>query len=187
MVDTTSDFAVVGNVVNVAFYLVAIVDNSDRGIVTGNYLYGTNDTNLTLLSEADCADITIQGNTIRGFSAAQGEIDLQSATTVFTGNVVVGTGLINIAADAIVRNNQGFVTENSGTGSIASGTTSDVIAHGLDVTPTVDDIVITLAENPTNTPGAIWVDTLGVTNFTVNCENDPGASNLDFGWRAAVL
>jgi len=86
-----------------------------------------------------------------------------------------------------IRNNMGWVTENSGTGSIVSGTTSDIITHGLSVTPTVDDIVITLAENPTNTPGAIWVDTIGATYFTVNCENNPGASNLDFGWKAIVL
>ena len=81
----------------------------------------------------------------------------------------------------------GYVTENSGTGSIASGTTADVITHGLDVTPTIADISITLAEDPTASPGAIWVDTIGAANFTVNCENDPGASNLDFGWRAVVL
>ena len=47
--------------------------------------------------------------------------------------------------------------------------------------------MVTLAENPTNTPGAIWVDTITSTQFNVNCENDPGASNLDFGWRAVVL
>jgi len=78
--------------------------------------------------------------------------------------------------------NEGYVTENGGTGSIASGTTADVIAHGCSYTPVLADIIITLGENPTNTPGAIWVDTIGAANFTVNCENDPGASNLDFSW-----
>jgi hypothetical protein len=82
----------------------------------------------------------------------------------------------------IIRNNLGHVTENSGTGSITSGSTSDVITHGCSFTPTAADITITLTENPTNTPGAIWVDTIGATYFTVNCENDPGASNLDFSW-----
>ena len=75
--------------------------------------------------------------------------------------------------------------ENSGTDTIPSGgpPASKVVAHGLPYTPTLDQIIITLGENPTNTPGAIWVDTIGAANFTVNCENDPGASNLDFGWR----
>lgn len=96
-------------------------------------------------------------------------------------------GVDGTLTNVTIRNNVGFVTENSGTGSIASGTTSDVIAHGLAVTPTADQIIITLTENPTNTPGAIWVDTIGGTNFTVNCENDPGASNLDFSWRVVPL
>lgn len=94
------------------------------------------------------------------------------------GAVISGTP----ASAFIVRNNPSFVTENSGTGSIASGATTDVITHGLSYTPTAAEIVITLTENPTNTPGAIWVDTIDGTNFTVNCENDPGASNLDFSW-----
>ena len=84
----------------------------------------------------------------------------------------------------IVRYNKGHVTEASGTGSITSGGTTDVITHGLAITPTIDDVAITLGENPSNTPGAIWVDTFTSTQFTVNCENDPGASNLDFGWSA---
>lgn len=78
------------------------------------------------------------------------------------------------------------LTENSGTGSITSGSTTDVITHGLMHTPSIDDITITFAENPTNDPGNIWVDTITSTQFTVNCRNDPGASNLDFGWRVRI-
>lgn len=97
-------------------------------------------------------------------------------------------GMIVISgANTIVRENIGFVTENSGTDTIAAANTAVVIAHGLAVTPTVDDIHITLAENPTNDIGLIWVDTIGAVNFTVNCRAVPGASALDFGWQAIVL
>lgn len=82
-----------------------------------------------------------------------------------------------------LRDNIGYVTENSGSDSIASGTTSKAIAHGLSVTPSAEDFTIIGKENPTNDVGTIWVDTIGATNFTVNVENDPGASNWDFGWR----
>jgi hypothetical protein len=75
-----------------------------------------------------------------------------------------------------------YVTENAGTGTINNGGTSATVTHGLSYTPARADITITLGENPTNTPGAIWVDTIGATTFQVNCENDPGASNLDFSW-----
>ncbi|MDY6966101.1 MAG: right-handed parallel beta-helix repeat-containing protein [Halobacteriota archaeon] len=98
-----------------------------------------------------------------------------------------GAGIEVAGSNTFVGFNIGYITENSGTGSITSGGTTDVITHGLSVTPTAEDISITLKENPTNTPGAIWVDTITSTQFTVNCENDPGASNLDFGWRAIVL
>lgn len=82
-----------------------------------------------------------------------------------------------------IRDVYGFVTENSGTATITNPATTEVVAHGLDVTPTVDDFTITLAENPTNAITALWVDTIGAANFTVNVEPAPGASNLDFGWH----
>ena len=90
-------------------------------------------------------------------------------------------------ATNIVRNNSGYTTENSGTATILNENTSIAVAHGLAVTPTVDDISVVLAENPTNDPGNIWVDTIGAANFTINCRNDPGASNLDLAWQAIVL
>lgn len=36
-------------------------------------------------------------------------------------------------------------------------------------------------------PGNIWVSDMTASGFTVNCRNDPGASDLDFGWQAIVL
>lgn len=95
---------------------------------------------------------------------------------------LVDGGATRLVVDAFYP----FVGKNKGTDSIANSSTSKQVAHGLSVTPTVDDFTITLAENPTNTPGAIWVDSIGAANFTVNCENDPGVSNLDFGWCVRV-
>jgi len=130
----------------------------------------------------------VSGNRAEGCGIGISE-EASGDNNFITGNDVTGntTPLAKVGASTIVRNNKGWVTENSGTGSIASGATAATITHGLSVTPTVDDIMVTLAENPTNTPGAIWVDTITSTQFNVNCENDPGASNLDFGWRAVVL
>lgn len=71
---------------------------------------------------------------------------------------------------------------NSGASTITNGNTSVVVAHGLSVTPTAQQIHIIGKENPTNDIGNIWVDTIGAANFTVNIRNDPGASNWDFGW-----
>lgn len=79
------------------------------------------------------------------------------------------------------------VVKNSGTATILSAATSVVVTHGLGVTPTLDDIRVTMGESPTNDPGNVWVDTITATQFTINCRNDPGVSNLDLGWQAIVL
>ena len=115
-------------------------------------------------------------------SGAHG-IKCEFLTYVNGGAIVNSTsGVTDSATYLRAKNVVGYVTENSGTGSITAAVTSDIITHGLSYTPVLADISVTLGENPTNTPGAIWVDTIGATYFTVNCENVPGASNLDFSW-----
>lgn len=79
------------------------------------------------------------------------------------------------------------VTENSGIATILNGTTSIVVTHDLGALPALADISVVAGEDPTNSVGLIWVDTITPTQFTINCESDPGASNLDFGWRVMVL
>ena len=93
----------------------------------------------------------------------------------------------NVTATAGTPTAEVGTTQNSGTGTINSGATTAVITHGLSSTPAIDDIFITLGENPTNNVGAVFVTNITSTQFTVNVENDPGASNLDFGWQAEVL
>lgn len=83
-----------------------------------------------------------------------------------------------------IRSTYGYVTENSGTATIANGNTSIVVTHGLATTPT--RVQITPRENPTNAVSFWWVDTLTATQFTININADPGASGLDFDWRAVV-
>ena len=132
--------------------------------------------------------ITVSGNTLigcggygLGFEDANADYCNIIGNT-FHDNALGGVNVNGANTHGIIRNNIGYVTENSGTDTIASGTTSKAFAHGCGYTPTAQDFTITLTENPTNSPGAIWVDTIGAANATVNCENDPGASNLDFGW-----
>lgn len=97
-----------------------------------------------------------------------------------TKNWNVGIGL----TDTIFRDNEGYITENSGTGTILSGQTSLAVAHGLGNTPNAQDIYVNFTESPTNDPGNFWLTSVGATNFTLNVRSDPGASNLDFVWRA---
>lgn len=88
----------------------------------------------------------------------------------------------------IVMTNAGWITENSGTATVAAGgPTSIVVAHGLSVTPSAKDIVV----SPTNSMGAatkFWVNTIGAVNFTINVDVSPGASTTaTFAWQAKIL
>lgn len=142
-----------------------------------------------------CRQPTITGNNIiddQGSPTMQYGINLTAgASQIINANVQCNTIVGAVTAgmlesgtltSPIIRNNIGYVTENEGTGTINSGATSATITHGLAYTPSRAEITITLGEDPTNTPGAIFVTSIGATTFDVNSENDPGASNLDFSW-----
>lgn len=92
--------------------------------------------------------------------------------------------LIDAGASNTIRHNMGWITENSGSSSITSGTTTKVVAHGLSVTPTI--VNICFSEQGTADYGRWWVNTIGAANFTLNVSVDPGVSNLDFMWEARL-
>lgn len=107
--------------------------------------------------------------------------------TVIIGNSLSGNdsaALSLVGSNNTVRANEGYITEKMGTDSIASGTTSKVVAHGLATTPT--HVNVTMKEQGTNDYGRWWVGSIGATNFTLNVTSDPGASNLDFSWEAEI-
>jgi hypothetical protein len=87
--------------------------------------------------------------------------------------------------NTIVRNNVGFVTEKAGTATVANGSTSVVVNHGLDMTPALSNITLT----PTNSLGTaakFWVSNVTSTQFTVNVNADPGATTATFSWFARM-
>ncbi len=81
---------------------------------------------------------------------------------------------------------ESIITTTRGVGVILSGATNASVSHGLAKTPAANQIHVIFTENPTNTPGATWVDNIGASTFKVNIENAPGASNLDFAWECSV-
>lgn len=84
-------------------------------------------------------------------------------------------------------NPMGLVLKSTGTTTIASGSTSNTITHGLSKTPAVYDITLTQNSIGTNDTGNLYVSTLGATTFIIACRNDPGASGLTIGWRAEIV
>lgn len=125
-------------------------------------------------------------------------LEVQTATgPIFTNAIVIGcnlagngTGSINLAsssyAGSIIRDNQGFVTENGGTATVTSGATSIVVTHGCGRTPLISDIVVT----PTSTLGSavrFWISTVTSTQFTINVDVAPGGSGASFAWMTRLL
>ena len=105
-----------------------------------------------------------------------------SENILYSGITIFGTGTFT---NKIVRNNHKYVTENSGTDTIASASTSKAVTHGLSVTPVAGDIMVTPMESLGNA-SFFWVDTYTSTQFTIHTNAAPGA-DTDFAWRAIVL
>lgn len=78
-----------------------------------------------------------------------------------------------------------MVAENSGTATLANGTTSIVVTHELTVTPVVGDIVVTPTEAWGNMT-QFYIDTYTSTQFTIRANINPG-QDVDFAWKAIVL
>jgi len=134
--------------------------------------------------------IDVCGNTIDGDAARA--ITVSGVDAHINDNTINGTFSVakiagTVTGTKIVRDNIGYVTANKGTGTIASGDTTAVITHGLDRTPVAADIHIMPTENPTTEVGSIFITSISATQFTVNVENAPSTSGLDFGWKAEVL
>ena len=97
-----------------------------------------------------------------------------------------GAGIVNNnGTNTKIQNNIGYITESSGTATLVNGTTSIVVTHGLDATPSAGDITVT----PIEAWGAMtefYIDTYTSTQFTIHADQDP-TQDVDFAWKAIVL
>jgi len=87
----------------------------------------------------------------------------------------------------IVKENDCYVTENSGGPvSIASGSTTINVSHGLSLQPGLQHITITPTNVPTNANVQAKVTSSSASNFTITLTGDPGASGFQFYWRVRI-
>jgi hypothetical protein len=134
-----------------------IISYGDGIVVSGVHIYQS-DSNVSMSIGANANDTLILGGKFEDTTPVS-----DSGTR---------TRIINL---------NGYVTENSGTGTIAQGRTSVTVAHGLDVTPT--SVSVTPQANPGS--GGVWVSAVNGTNITVNRAGSTGA--LSFRWEAKKL
>ena len=123
---------------------------------------------------------------IREESTGGGGDNLIEGNSVTWGAFGPTVGLIESAgANTIVRNNIGWTTEKSGTATVANGTTSVTVNHGLDATPAAGNITVT----PTNSLGSaskFWVSNITSTQITITVNADPGVTTATFAWFARM-
>lgn len=111
-----------------------------------------------------CSDYVVRDNDLRG-------------------NTGAGLSDSSNAADGYIVGNQGVVTKNRGSDTIASAASSKVITHGAYRTPVASDLSIT--PNVALGTNNLWVDpaTITSTQFTVKTGNGAAAADLAFSWR----
>lgn len=149
------------------------INNRNSGVAvnggSNNFIHGNKCRNYSTY--------TLQDYGIRIYSTS-------SNTTVLDNEVKnnVIAGILDESENSTVRNNIGYVTENSGDWQIDSGTASSVITHGLDYTPSLADISVT----PTSDLGSAtnyWVSDNTSTEFTIHLDSDPTTINVTGVWQ----
>jgi hypothetical protein len=135
--------------------------------------------NFKIIDLYSSTNVTVMGN--RG----NNKIRLYDGSddVVIIGNDV--TGMDIIGTDHIIRDNKGYVTENSGTATLLAAGTSINVPHGLAVTPAAGDIIVTPMEAWGNMT-TYYIGNYGATNFTIYSPIAPG-QDVDFAWKAIVL
>ena len=155
--------------------------------VSGNSVY--NSTGPGVRAAGDKGAITNNVCTVIPTGAQTYGIEINTGTdliitdNVLTDNDTAAILVTSAPTTSIIRNNRGWITEANGNPSITSGNTSVVVTHGLSVTPTAKDIMVMAYSNPDNNIGSLWVSTITSTQFTINCENNPGASGVSLVWN----
>lgn len=186
---TFQAFKISGNSIsNVIGNGIDLTSGVQNAIVSGNMIYAPGQdaaANRCGIRLRLCIDTLVYGNQIFCDSDADFSILETSDATSARNRIFdnwVNLDISTNAATTKVYQNQGWVTENKGTGSITSAATSATVTHGLNYTPDPGEITINFTENPTVASTIWYLSNIGATTFDINVAVAPGASNLDFAW-----
>jgi len=150
--------------------------------ITGNLLYWNGvETWHHGIEILTTSDLLVSNNKILG-SAGYGIRETMDATNnaIIDNDVRKNTqgGMYSEGIGHIVRNNVGYVTENSGTATIPEGSTSVIVNHGLADTPSI----VTITPNKDT---RFWVTDKTSSQFTINIPSSI-TGGVSFDWYAEV-
>jgi hypothetical protein len=155
-------------------------------VITGN-IFDTSATD-NIYVDNSSAKVSFTANFLRTAATSDGVHIVACAALELANNIFAVTGsgaytpLNGSATSQIVRSNQGYVTENSGTATMLINTGSIVVSHGLATTPT--RVQITATSNP-GIADSFWADTYGATQFTIHATTNV-TSATTFDWKAVI-
>ena len=164
-----------------------IVRNNGTGTPGG---HGVNipDVNTTPFVINGCF-IHNNGNATRGYgisitSGSQTNFSIQSNVLAANAEGAIYNPAAN-SPSAIIRNNVGYVSENMGTASIPSGSTSVTVNHGLSATPS---IAIPFLVGAPNVSGSIFIapSSFTATQLTITSTVAATTGGIPVGWRATI-
>jgi len=102
-------------------------------------------------------------------------------------NLVSGAISDNGSAPKQIDKNLGYVSCNSGTGTVFVGQSIVSITHGLAATPLVQDIAVTISSYPVASGVAtLWVTAITSTTFQIATNTVVTGTNLSVGWSAKI-
>ncbi len=134
---------------------------SDKNIIESNTVVrGAGDVDNGVRLQANCSNNRVRLNIIEGATSK---------------------GVLDEGAGNKVSQNEGFKTENSGTASITTGTTFVDVTHGLDYTPAVQDITITLSSSLGSATYWLISGAPTATTFRIALNANPGAT-VNLAW-----
>lgn len=142
--------------------VTSAVTANEGGIVSATYSQCRND-NTTPADSANDARV-LSGGTLY-FYGSTGGVNQQT-------DVATAAGIIY----------RGATVRANGSATIAIGTTSIVVNHGLTGTPKVQ-------VTPTNAMGSAtkyWITSINSTSFTINVNQDPASTTATFAWDARL-
>jgi len=181
---------------------IGIYSAADNAMIRGNRIYNTSAQAIWVYYHTGNL---IEGNSIyqAQTSGGQGIIEIEGQYNVVKGNfvnsskgayaVLEGDGDYNtivdnallapaavkwVGAHTYVDNNVAYIKRNAGRATIASGSTSVAVSHGLSCTPS--KVLVTPLAQPS---GSIWVSGITSSQFTINISTAP-SSNLPIAWYA---
>ena len=140
---------------------------------------------------------TITGNSISGNvgSGANGVglwVDPSCVSVSLLGNSILAntTATSSVKANfTFVRDNQGVYTQQTGSTTLAAGSTSVAVTFSpaLTYAPTVSNIVTTFTAAPTTNTGATFITSVSASGFTFNTYTAPGGSGVGVAWSVSAF